>query len=193
MNKFWNNKTRGLFGFLYVSTSAFMDKIKDKISTILLVNNLQIKSSNIFIQHGVILRYPKNIKLLDNVRIGRDVSLTTELSDSILTINESTFINKCCHIDYTGDVSIGKNCTISEEVMIQTHDHGFNPRNKPTKCPLIIEDNVWIGTRATILHNVNTIGKNSIIAACSVVTKDVPDNVIVGGNPAGVIRVLDEK
>lgn len=193
MNKFWNNKTRGLFGFLYLSTSAFMGKLKDKISTTLLSNNLQIRSNNIVIQHGAILRYPKNIKILDNVRIGRDVSITTELSDSVLTIKESTFINKLCHIDYTGNLTIGKNYTISEEVMIQTHDHGFNPRSKPTRCPLIIEENVWLGARATILHNVNTIGKNSIIAACSVVTKDVPDNVIVGGNPAKVIKYLDDK
>jgi acetyltransferase-like isoleucine patch superfamily enzyme len=193
LNKFWNYKLSRVIGFFYLFISAIIDKIKDKITTTSLSNNLNIKSKNIFIQYGTIIRYPKNINIFDNVKIGRDVSITTEFDISSLIISENTFINKLCHIDYTGDLDIGKNCTISEEVMIQTHDHGFDPRSKAIKCPLVIEDNVWIGARATILHNVNTIGENSIVAACSVVTKDVPSNVIVGGNPAKIIKYLDSK
>lgn len=56
--------------------------------------------------------------------------------------------------------------------------------------PIHIESNVWIGGNAVILPGI-TIGRNSIIAAGSVVTKDVPGNTIVGGNPARVIREID--
>ena len=56
------------------------------------------------------------------------------------------------------------------------------------KSELIICDDVWIGTRVTILGNVKTIGKGAIIAAGAVVTKSVPDYAIVGGNPAKVIK-----
>ncbi|MSE09620.1 hypothetical protein GKC33_13385, partial [Lactobacillus salivarius] len=57
--------------------------------------------------------------------------------------------------------------------------------------PITVKDNVWIGGNVVILPGV-TIGKNSIVAAGAVVTKDVPDNVIVGGNPARVIREIGE-
>jgi len=58
--------------------------------------------------------------------------------------------------------------------------------------PITVEDNVWIGGNATILPGV-TIGKNSIIAAGAVVTKDVAANTIVGGNPAQLIRAINEE
>jgi len=58
--------------------------------------------------------------------------------------------------------------------------------------PITVEDNVWIGGSATILPGV-TIGKNSIIAAGAVVTKDVAANTIVGGNPAQLIRAINEE
>ena len=57
-------------------------------------------------------------------------------------------------------------------------------------CRLLLEDNVWIGDRAIVGKGVS-IGKNSIVAAGSVVVKDVPPNVVVGGNPARIIKELD--
>ena len=72
--------------------------------------------------------------------------------------------------------------------MIETHSHGLEPRSKPKKKPLLIEDNVWIGAHVTILPNVNTIGENSIIGAGSIVTKDVKPFSIVAGNPAKHIK-----
>ena len=58
-----------------------------------------------------------------------------------------------------------------------------------SKGPVIIEDNVWIGEGVAILPNV-IIGENSIIGANAVVTKDIPRNSVVGGNPAKIIRTL---
>ena len=66
------------------------------------------------------------------------------------------------------------------------------PRPKLRTAPVIISDNVWIGMNATILKGV-TIGENSVVAAGSVVTKSVPANVVVAGNPAVVVKRLDGK
>ena len=70
--------------------------------------------------------------------------------------------------------------------------HGIYDRAIPVgkTAPIILEDNVWIGDRAVVGKGV-TIGKNSIVAAGAVVVKDVPENVVVGGNPAQIIKALD--
>ena len=65
------------------------------------------------------------------------------------------------------------------------------PRPKLRTMPVIISDNVWIGMNAIILKGV-TIGENSVVAAGAVVTKSVPANVVVAGNPAVVIKKLDD-
>ena len=64
------------------------------------------------------------------------------------------------------------------------------PRPKIRTAPVIISDNVWIGMNAVILKGV-TIGENSVVAAGAVVTKSVPTNVVVAGNPAVVTKQLD--
>ena len=70
--------------------------------------------------------------------------------------------------------------------------HGIYDRAIPVgkTSPITLEENVWIGDRAVVGKGV-TIGKNSIVAAGSVVVKDVPADVVVGGNPARVIKELD--
>jgi acetyltransferase-like isoleucine patch superfamily enzyme len=96
-------------------------------------------------------------------------------------------------IDATDDITIYKNVIISDDVYIYTHDHDMNSDDRNgniVHSPLVIEENVFIGVRATILNSCNRIGKNSVIGACTVVTKDVPDNVVYAGNPGKIIRKL---
>jgi len=186
--KFWNNKLLGIFGAIYQFIPAIYLMFIDKLSSKLQCMNITCIGKHIQIQAKGIIRFPKNITLSERVHIGRAVELSTEVETSYLKIEEYSQISKNCYLDYTGNLTIGKNCTLSEEVMIQTHSHGLSPKNKPIPLSLQIDDNVWIGAKACILHNVNRIGENSIIAACAVVTKDVPKNVIVAGNPAQIIR-----
>ena len=79
---------------------------------------------------------------------------------------------------------------ISENVTIYTHSHGLDPKSIPTKTPLVIERGVWIGSRALIIEGCARIGAGSVVAAGSVVTKEVPPGVVVAGVPARVIKAI---
>ena len=85
---------------------------------------------------------------------------------------------------------IRENAHIAHHVLISTHDHGYDYRNTPIGKSLEIGEGAFIGSRSIILHNCNRIGKNAVVGAGSVVTKDVPDNAIAAGNPAQVIKYV---
>jgi acetyltransferase-like isoleucine patch superfamily enzyme len=89
-------------------------------------------------------------------------------------------------------IDIGDNCMLAESVFITDSDwHDHYHRIYPGKrAQVVLEDNVWVGDRATLCKGVR-IGKNSIIGAASVVTRDVPPNVIAAGNPARTVAELD--
>ncbi len=96
------------------------------------------------------------------------------------------FINSDCKIRCHKEIEIGDNCVISHDVTIMDSDaHKLN--GSSNTAPIRIGNHVWIGTRVTILSGVK-IGNSSVIAAGSVVTKDVPENSLVGGVPAKVIK-----
>lgn len=92
-------------------------------------------------------------------------------------------------------IVIGDACMIAHGAYISDADwHGIYDRAEPvgkTK-PVVLEDNVWIGDSAIICKGV-TIGKNSIIGAGAVVTKDVPENSVFAGNPAKLVKKLDKE
>lgn len=102
----------------------------------------------------------------------------------------SAFVNRDSKIYCTKSIKIGNEVAISEGVIIRDSDiHNIyiqNNKIEKTK-PIVIEDYVWIGMNAIILKGVK-IGKGAVVAAGSVVTKDVPSNTIVAGNPARIIR-----
>jgi acetyltransferase-like isoleucine patch superfamily enzyme/coenzyme F420-reducing hydrogenase beta subunit len=98
------------------------------------------------------------------------------------------FMHEGVHITCACYIKIGKNCHIAKDVVIRDLDgHYIEDAKYRTAKPVVIGDNVWIGYRAMILKGV-TIGEGAIIAAGSIVTKDVPPRSIAAGNPAKVIR-----
>ena len=101
--------------------------------------------------------------------------------------------NFCCHGRI---VTMHSHILMGEDVLFQGGGHRFNNPDLPLSqqgnlpdTPLEIGFDVWIGARAIILPGCKRIGAHSIIGAGAVVTKDVPDYAIVGGNPAKIIRM----
>jgi len=116
--------------------------------------------------------------------------------DGKLIIGEGTKIARRVSIDISGNVTIGKNCMIAEDVLIITHSHDINDfmnRKKIKANDIIVEDNVFVGARTIINDNVKKIGENSFIGAGSVLMKNVCKNTIVAGNPAIRIRRKEKK
>jgi acetyltransferase-like isoleucine patch superfamily enzyme len=101
-----------------------------------------------------------------------------------LTIGAYSRINRNCCLDARGPLRIGDNVSISPEVTILTAFHRVDdPQFRVESRPVVIEDHVWIGSRATILSGV-TLGRGSVVAAGAVVSRDVAPLEIVGGVPA---------
>lgn len=109
-----------------------------------------------------------------------------------LHIGKNVFINCCCHFQDQGGITIGDGSLIGSHVVLATINHEQNPgkRGDNLPAPIHIGKNVWIGSRSVILPGV-TIGDGAIVAAGTVVTKDVPANKVVGGVPAKVIKEIN--
>lgn len=110
-----------------------------------------------------------------------------------LRIGRNVFINQNCTLYDLGGIDIGDDVMIGPNVSLITSGHPLAPsqrRSITTGKPIVIERNVWIAAGATIIGGV-TVGENAVVAAGSVVTRDVPANTLAGGNPARVIRPLD--
>lgn len=107
-----------------------------------------------------------------------------------ITVGKNVFINACCHFQDHGGVSLGDGCQIGHNVVFATLNHGLAPEDRQTTypAPITLGKNVWVGSNSTILQGV-TIGDNAVVAG-AVVTKDVPENTIVGGVPARIIRKI---
>lgn len=116
------------------------------------------------------------------------------------------FIHYNVEFDSTDNFSLielNDNCVITGRTLILTHDYsiyhasigvGKTKKNDPEFCAkgkVVIEENAFVGANCIILPNVR-IGKNSIVGAGSIVTKNIPENTVVGGNPVKVIRSIEE-
>lgn len=110
-----------------------------------------------------------------------------------ITIGRNVFINACCHFQDHGGVTLGDGCLIGHNVVFATLNHGTaaEDRGAMYPAPIRLGKNVWVGSNSTILRGV-TVGDNAIIAAGSVVTKDVAAGTVVAGVPARFIRNIDK-
>lgn len=151
------------------------------------------------------LRQAHNIEIGSYCRLGRHILLRCYDFNStrpVIQIGDRVNIGDYSTISCCNRIDIGNNVRMGRMVMITDNSHGhtdniselkINPIDRPlvSKGPVVIEENVWIGEKVSIMPNV-TIGRGSIIAANAVVTKSVPAYSIVGGCPARVIKTLSQ-
>lgn len=126
----------------------------------------------------------------DNVSIHPNVYL---LNPQKISLGNNVSIHPMCYIEAFGEIEIGNNVSIAHGVTIMSSEHNFNDLDIEIKDQgintgkVLINNNVWIGAKATILAG-KVIDSGSIIGAGAVVSKDVNSNMIVGGVPARVIK-----
>ncbi len=106
-------------------------------------------------------------------------------------IGDNVFINSLCTFQDQGGVYIGNNVKIGHMCSFATINHGTSKDKRETLLlkKIVIKDNAWLGDKVTVLGGV-TIGENSIIGANSLVSKDIPDNVVAFGNPCKVYKSI---
>ena len=141
---------------------------------------------------------PEELRALFSELIGREVDVEFGLFPPFYTdfgknirLGKRVFINAGCCFQDQGGIEIGDDCLIGHQVVLATLNHDFDPEKRAnmTPAPIRLGRRVWIGAHATVLAGV-TIGDNAIIAAGAVVTKDVPENTLVGGVPARVLKKI---
>ncbi|TNJ27326.1 Maltose O-acyltransferase (MAT)-like protein [Giardia muris] len=143
---------------------------------------------------------PDEVRALFSELIGKHVHESFNLFPPLysdfgrnITVGKNVFINSCCNFQDHGGVTIGDGAYIGHKVVFATLNHDLRPSHRANlySAPIVVGKNVWIGSNATILQGV-TIGDGAIVGAGSVVTKDVPPNTIVAGNPARKVREVSD-
>lgn len=110
-----------------------------------------------------------------------------------IRLGRGVFLNSGCRFQDQGGITIGDDCLIGHNTVIATLNHDVAPSRRGDLLPAPVEigRNVWIGANVTILPGVS-IGDDAVIAAASVVTKDVPARTVAVGAPARVVRSVEE-
>jgi acetyltransferase-like isoleucine patch superfamily enzyme len=156
---------------------------------------------------GLQIIRPRDVEVIGpNIRLGRHVHINAARGYPVklcvwfegtrlgrIDIGDYALISPGCQIISSIGISLGANTMLASGVYISDSDwHGTYDRTQEAgqAAPVTIEDNVWLGLRAIVGKGVH-IGKNSIVGAGSVVTHDIPPNVIAAGNPAIVKRELN--
>ncbi len=173
MRKFWLIMYYGFAQHLSKSTRPVFGKLAKKIR-FACVRHLfaECKGEDVNVEQGAYFGNGKNFHVLGNAGLGKSFAC----HNRIVTIH--------------GELMMG------EDVLFQGGGHKFDNPDVPLHkqgdlpdTPLEIGEDVWIGSRVMVLPGCKRIGAHSIIGAGAIVTKDVPDYAIVGGNPAKVIRM----
>jgi galactoside O-acetyltransferase len=150
-------------------------------------------NTKVFISLGCKFETPGSMTFYRNISIGRN-SFFSSNGGTIIIGNNAAF-NSNVHINSSvgGKILIGDNVLVGPNVVMRTANHRFDNPALPINMQghsfedIIIENNVWIAANVVVLGGVK-IGTGSIIAAGSVVTKDIPANVIAGGIPAMILK-----
>ena len=135
------------------------------------------------------------------IRFGRFVWLghgtKIRCHEGVVSIGAKTVLGQECTISAYQHVSIGRECVVADRVMLIDFDHGTVEVERPIRLQGIykrdvrVGNNVWIGYGACILRGV-TVGDNAVIGTNAVVTRDVPENAVVAGVPARILRMREK-
>lgn len=192
------------FHFTYsYKTSRKVKEIRDRIYTFWIRNNIHQIDHSSGIGIDCTLLGGQYMKIGEKTTIGRHCVLTCwdeyrgeKLTPSLI-IGNNCAIGEYAHITAINSIVIGNNVLTGRRITITDNYHGKSQledlelppskRNLYSKGPVIIGDNVWIGDKVSIMSGVH-IGDNTVIAANSVVTKDIPKNSVAAGIPAIIIR-----
>ena len=138
------------------------------------------------------------IRLILSKIIGKEIDETTTVFTpfhtnfgQFINIGKNVFINHACSFLDLGRITIEDDVMLGPNVQLITENHPINPserKNLELKS-ILVKRNAWIGAGSIVLPGV-TVGENSVVAAGSVVTKDVPDNIVVAGVPAKFIKSI---
>ena len=111
-----------------------------------------------------------------------------------IRVGRNVFVNHACEFMDRSGITIGDDVLIGPKVNLVTINHPLDPsRRRSTYCaPIVIKKGAWLGASVSVMPGV-TIGENAVVAANAVVTRDVPDNAIVGGILARVIKTLQQE
>ena len=109
-----------------------------------------------------------------------------------MKIGKNVYINSNCLAMARGGITIEDRVQIAANVQLLSNNHDPYDLQVLTCKPVLIKEDAWIGAGATILPGV-CVGRHAVVGAASVVTKDVPDYAVVVGNPARIVRMLDEE
>jgi acetyltransferase-like isoleucine patch superfamily enzyme len=126
----------------------------------------------------------------------RNVLLTFD-PDATIQIGSNVRLNGVGLMAKRG-ITIGNDCILGSTLLVDTDFHSIrrdratNPDAPVASAPIIVEDNVWLAGQTVVLKGVR-IGRNSVVGFRAVVTRDVPPDVVVAGNPAKVVRHLDDE
>lgn len=185
---------------LETQMSHLMQRLRNAIRFYRLKNKVASYDTRFNIMGDVTITHPECIYLGKNVGIGGNTYLgpVTRYAgisyNPKIIIGEGTWVGKNCSIAAIDKVEIGKHVLFAGHVHITDHSHGYEDIESPiapqpltSKGPVIIEDDCWLGFSCEILSGVH-IGKHCVVAARSVVTKDVPPYSIVAGNPARIVK-----
>ena len=161
---------------------------------------VKINTSSSFVGKTYFKRYPKSI-----ISVGNNCKFLSKINSNLIGINRPCSISTLTDIaiieigndcGFSGTVigsfkyiKIGNNVRCGANTLITDSDWHLDDNRSGKPSEVIIEDNVWLGANSVILKGV-TIGENTVIGANSLVTKNIPANVIAGGNPCKVIKPI---
>lgn len=156
-----------------------------------------------YIGRGLTINTTKGLSLQNNFYMGRDGRILIihayrgQKYQPQINIGRNVMLESRCSLLCAAPITIEDNCLIASDVLITSENHSFNPESslsyaeQPLKVALVhIEKSCWIGEKVVILPGV-TLGKGSVVAAGSVVTKSFPEYALIAGNPARIIKTYN--